>query len=123
MNLDLTPETLEAGYDFLRTMKPFSRWGLPPAASTKVTFHIAKSTRWYGQAYQYRDEERWGIEVSAGMVSHTTTFLAVLGHEMIHLRQIIGGRNTRNVAHNAEFRRLAAQVCRIHGLDLKAFWC
>jgi hypothetical protein len=29
----------------------------------------------------------------------------------------------KNTGHDAEFLRLAAQVCRIHGLDLKAFWC
>jgi SprT-like family len=58
------------------------------------------------------------IRVSEAKNGHTETLLATLSHEMLHLRlDLIGDRSN----HGVRFRRMAAQVCRAHGFDLKAF--
>ena len=58
------------------------------------------------------------IRISEAKNGYTSTLLATMGHEMIHLRQeIIRDRSH----HGALFKRMAAQVCRAHGFDLKTF--
>ena len=58
------------------------------------------------------------IRVSEAKNGFTTTLLASVAHEMCHLRQeAIGDRSH----HGARFKRMAAQVCRAHGFDLKMF--
>lgn len=43
-----------------------------------------------------------------------------MAHEMIHLHQHLRKTETR-AQHNAEFKRLAAQVCAQHIFDPKSF--
>ena len=58
------------------------------------------------------------IRVSEAKNGFTVTLLASVAHEMCHLRQErIGDRSH----HGAKFKRMAAQVCRAHGFDLKTF--
>jgi hypothetical protein len=58
------------------------------------------------------------IRVSAERQGHTASLLATIAHEMIHLRQqLIGDRGH----HSARFHKMAAQVGRAHGFDIKTF--
>lgn len=110
----MTPETLRAAYAFLRTTKPFSRWGLPSAG--EVAFAVLKTRGVYGD-YRFQDG-RHRIRASSGMNGHAVTLLETIAHEMVHLRQAI---NALEVNHGRYFRASAKQVCRHHGFDPKRF--
>jgi predicted SprT family Zn-dependent metalloprotease len=108
----LTPEMCVAAYEFLNTTRPFRRWKLPPADD--VEFEVTNERSTFG----WHQENR--IAISDASNGHTATFLQSMAHEMIHLHQLI--RKTGSpTGHNAEFHRLARQVCRHHGFDPKAF--
>lgn len=114
---------LEAAYDFLRTTPPFLRWRLPE--SDDVVFRVLNSNKDFG-AYHYQDGAHT-IDCSCKMVGHTETLMSLMAHEMIHLRLALTGQEYKNIKakptiHNAAFKRYAAQVCRYHGFDPKAFY-
>jgi hypothetical protein len=111
----LTPEMLEAAYEFLRTSEPFRRWKLPHADD--IAFRITRHADRFGE---FEAGDPPAISVSDRIVGHTQTLLMTLAHEMIHLRHHrLGARN--DVEHGTRFRRDAAHVCRHHGWDAKAF--
>ena len=110
--LPLTPERLASVYELLRAFPPFHRWKLPPASEVK--FHVAKTDRLHAQ--WWIDGERHNIQVSEKKHGHLASLVATMAHELIHVYQRAKGSET-NAEHNAEFRRLAAQVCRRLGFD------
>jgi predicted SprT family Zn-dependent metalloprotease len=59
------------------------------------------------------------IAISAQKVRTSQMLIATMAHEMIHLYQDESG--TARGHHNAEFRRLAARVCAVHGFDPEEF--
>jgi len=120
LTLPLSPEMLAAAYDFLSVTPPFDKWNLPP--SEDIGFKVSRSRAWFGQ-YRW-DGNRHTIAISANSVAYAGTLMATMGHEMIHLHleelgmDDRGGPNT----HNGAFRRLAEEVCKVHGFDPKAFY-
>ena len=112
----LTPEMLEAAYEFLRTTEPFRRWKLPHADD--IAFKITRHADRFG-TFDATDPPQ--ISVSDRVVGHTQTLLMTLAHEMIHLRHHLTREARSDVEHGARFRRHAARVCRQHGWDAKAF--
>jgi len=111
----ITPEGCASLYDALRAQYPFCDWSLPEA--DEVEFHVVRSRRVYG-TYHYGDDH--AITVSERIVGHWSTLSETIAHEMIHLYQSL--RNTQSRAeHNAEFRGLAALVCREFGFDERCF--
>jgi len=120
MALSLTPDMLEAAYEFLRTTPPFKSWHLPHA--DEVTFVVSRHKKFVGYHRGIRrkiyDHE---IGISDVCVGHTNTLLRTLAHEMIHQYQQRARTDTPNTEHNAEFMRLARIVCRYHGWDEKEF--
>ena len=113
MSLPLTPEIVEAAYEFLRKTPPFRRWKLPQPDD--VVFHV-KAQRSHMADYLF-DDKRHHISVSAKMVGHTDTLLKCVAHEMAHMRQQVMG--DRSLAHNANFFRLTARISKYHGFDPK----
>lgn len=120
MTLPLTPATLEAAYEYLRTTPPFSAWSLPEGDEIKFT--VSRSRKWF--ARYGRVNGKHAIEVSANSVGHGTTLMTSLGHEMVHLHLEELGMDRRGTTntHSGAFRRLAEEVCKMHGWDLKAFY-
>jgi hypothetical protein len=115
MSLRLSPDILAAGYEFLRETKPFRGWNLPP--SDDIEFHVVRNPKMHADFGVEKGAPI--IRVSENGAGHTVSLLAVLAHEMIHLRQwLIGSRDT----HGSTFRRMAASVCREHGFDVKTFY-
>ena len=125
MTLPLSPDVLAAAYDFLAATEPFRRWNLPD--SEDVRFRVVRSRAMFAQ-YVWEGagaDVRHTIEMSSATVGHTKTLLESLGHEMIHLHLRLTGMESRSKdpnVHNMAFRKLAADVCRIHGFDPKAFY-
>lgn len=108
----ITPDIMAAAYDFLRTTAPFKQWKLPP--SDHVEFHVSHKRGLLGEAW-YAGADVPAIAVSERGVSHTTTLIRVMAHEMVHI-------STREAfLHSEEFHRRAASVCRHHGFDPKEF--
>lgn len=120
MTLPLTPEMLTAAYDYLRTTPPFNGWSLPEG--DEVKFKVGKFRGKFA-AYQW-DGKQHTITMSGAAIGHTCTLLETLAHEMIHLHLEDTGNESRGNenAHNAWFRKFAAQVCKYHGFDPKAFY-
>jgi hypothetical protein len=119
MTLPLTPDIIEAAYEFLRVTPPFKGWRLPPGDD--VVFHVCGS-KWMGYYCREIATGLHHISLSAKRVGHTNTVFHVMAHEMIHLHQAVAKTETANTEHNAEFNRLARQVCRLHGWDWKEFY-
>jgi len=88
-----------------------------------VKFIVGKFGGTFAQ-YQW-DGNRHTVSFSEKAIGHSYTLLVVLSHEMIHMHlEETGMESTspRASVHNAAFRKLAAQVCRVHGFDPKAFY-
>ena len=121
MTLPITPEMIAAAYDYLKATPPFVKWSLPE--SDEVKFSVAKFKRDYA-SYQW-DGKRHHIRMSANAIGHSLTLFRYLAHEMIHLHLEETGMESRTGGqdtHNAAFKVLAAQVCKVHGFDPKAFY-
>jgi len=121
MTLPLTPETLAAAYDYLRSTPPFNRWNLPEPED--VVFKVARTRTMFG-SYQ-REGERHIITASSGKIGQTGTLLRLLAHEMVHLHLEMTGLESKRggpETHNTAFRQFAAQICKAHGFDPKEFY-
>jgi len=119
-HLPLTPEVLAAAYDYLAACEPFCKWNLPD--SDDIKFRVIRSNKVFAQ-YVYDGGHT--IEVSSANVGHTKTLMETMAHELIHLHLRLTGMESKSSnpnVHNMPFRKLAAQACRVHGWDLKAFY-
>lgn len=117
MTLRITPESLAAAYECLRAFHPFKRWALPPATTLK--FRVVRSRENHGAFWM--DGATPVVEVSERKHGHLGSLMETVGHEMIHLRQRLKKTETPNAQHNAEFNRLAIQVCKTFGWDAGQF--
>lgn len=116
MTLKLTPQTLEACYEYLRTTEPFKYMRLPSGASVK--FVVTRTAGWYGDCDgpfgpNKRRKFSWIIGVSTVKNGHTRTLVQTMAHEMIHVKA--------GPSHGKRFKHYASKVCRYHGFDPKEF--
>jgi hypothetical protein len=119
MALRLTTENLPAAYEYLRACEPFCRWGLPEA--DEVAFRVSRHKDRFGHMRGDAGSPGAEIAVSEACVGSSARLIEVVGHEMIHLHQHMRKTETSGAQHNAEFKRLARQVCAEHVFDFKAF--
>ncbi len=120
MSLRITPDIIEAAYEFLRTTPPFKGWRLPPA--DEVEFVVSRHTQFLGYHRGMRRKlHSHEIGISEMCVGHTNTLLRTMAHEMIHQYQQRNRLETPNTEHNAHFMQMARRVCRYHGWDEKEF--
>jgi len=119
MSLPLTPDILRAAYEFMRATPPFRSWKLPVGSA--VEFHVLRTKQFEGDHTVYCRTNEHVIRVSAGKIGHANSLLAVMGHEMIHMKQETDKTCTPNTVHNRAFHRTAAIVCRYHGFDPQLF--
>ena len=118
--LPLTPNMVAAVYECLRQFPPFSSWKLPPAE--EVEFRVNNQPNTMGEYTRYARTVDHIVIVSSLTIGHFATLASVVAHEMVHLKQALDKTEpARAGGHNAEFCRLAKQVCKIHGWDYKAF--
>lgn len=117
MALIPTPDHLRASYDYLRAFRPFNRWPMPDSAT--LAFRVTRERNTAGWYIRVGDAHK--IIVSARHAGSHLTVLKIVAHEMIHLKQaIVGTESPAN--HNADYKRLAAIVCRAWGWDDKDFY-
>jgi hypothetical protein len=118
--LHLTPEMLENAYEYLCATLPFRRMNRPHADNLFFRVMGARDRFGHFKGRIKDDSDINEIGVSQRIVHSTHMLMATMAHEMIHLYQHEKGGCTRGV-HNAQFKRIAARVCRIHGFDLETF--
>lgn len=120
MALRLTPENLPAAYEYLRACEPFRRWKLPEADDVRfcVTREVWTAGYHRGEQRVFDDHE---IGISELCVASTDVLMQRMSHEIIHLFQRRNRLETKNTQHNADFRRRAGAVCRVHVFDPAAF--
>lgn len=117
MTLPLTPDSLAAAYDYLRTTPPFKRWKLP--VSDEVEFRVTRHRGEYG-AHDVRRSEHC-VWVSSSIVTTTERLMMTMAHEMLHAYQDGIAKTATRTVHNREFHRLAARVCKSHGWAVGEF--
>jgi hypothetical protein len=108
----VTPDAIEGAYEFLRRLKPFRSWKLPPPE--EIEFHVVKIRKLHGD-YSYPPHT---IRASQHDGLHLNTFLQTIAHESIHMKCVLDGLP---VDHGKAFRKLAAQVCKEFGWDFNTF--
>jgi hypothetical protein len=121
MTIPLSPEVLAAAYSYLDTTPPYKKWNLPHAED--IIFRVGRRPKEAGR-YQW-DGTHHVITASVHGVGHTDSVMRFMAHEKIHLYlEIMGWESKSHSAevHNAAFRKFAAQACKHHGWDLKAFY-
>ena len=112
--LRLTPENLAAAYAFLKTTMPFCRWRLPDA--DEVRFSVYRHQGFCGD-YRFL-KGRHHIRISETCIGRTVPLIAVMAHEMVHVKcQMRGDKST----HGAMLNRYGRIVCKHHGFDPKLF--
>jgi hypothetical protein len=113
----VTDERVREAYLFLRGLPPFNRWDMPPAS--KCTFGLLVGASHHAE---YVKDGKHLILVNADTHITLTDTLMSVAHEMVHQRQQILGRLPLvKDSHNAEFRRMAKQVCSAMGWELQKF--
>jgi len=117
MSLPLTPDVLEAAYNYLRTCPPIRTWKLPEADA--VEFHVSAAKDREGD-WEVKNG-RHSLRISWRTIGQTDSLMQVMAHEMVHMFQHISKSETANVVHNMRFKQLARMVCRVHGWDAKKF--
>jgi hypothetical protein len=116
MTLHLTPEILVQAYELLRATPPFKRWKLPHA--DEVEFRVAKLSEPHSAEYTFSNTVAHRITVCPVENDTLAELLCAMAHEMTHMRQYAGRPGP---SHGPTFKRLAAQVCRVHGFDEATF--
>lgn len=117
MTLHLTPEMLEATYEFIRKLPPANRWKLLEADD--VEFRVTHAMDYEGLFDTGKDGTP-RISVSARKVGRLDHLLETVWHETIHLYLDESGTGDRG-EHGAEFNRLKTLVCKYNGFDPKRF--
>lgn len=114
----LTPKSLEAAYDYLRTTPPFKKWNLPEGEDMK--FIVSRSNQTCG-SYTSDNLGNHYISISQKLIGHTHNLIGTMAHEMVHLHQRLTKMETKGVQHNGAFLKLGERVCKVHGFDPKLF--
>jgi len=123
LSFHLTPQTMEAAYELLRTTPPFKGWKLPPGDTLR--FEVIAHPRWFGRCFYWYDDKKpkdgvYGFEGSYRCIRQLSTLIAFMSHEMCHLKEFLDG-SRGDVEHGASFKALAKRVCKVHGFDEGAF--
>lgn len=114
--MHLTPDILELTYDYLRHLPPFKGWRLPPGDT--IEFFLTNHKVAAGVCDVWTDG-RIRISISTELVAHTSTLLAIMAHEMVHVH--VDRHKKERAHHGPVFKRYAARVCKQHGFDPKMF--
>lgn len=119
MTLQLTPDILEACYEYLRVTAPFNRCRLPDPDD--LEFRVTRHNDRFGH-FDDRDGKHPfpNISISEKFVKTTLGLAEVMSHELVHVALFVRG-DAGWEKHGASFKRMAKAVCRHHGFDPKTF--
>lgn len=114
--MHITPDSMEASYELLRTTLPFRRWNLPHP--DKLDFRVLVTRERYGHFRAYTNSDLVGEIAVSTKVKTLHMLNEVMGHEMVHIRQ---EALVYRDFHGKHFQRLAKLVCQRHGWNLASF--
>lgn len=117
--MKLTVRQLKAVYVMLSQFPPLVRWNLPPVGDVRFAVRLEKGSSEEVLAH-YNITPAGRHEISFDGHAHwtMTKLIAIMAHEIVHLRQeMLGRRPNSDHQHNGTFKRLAAQVCSAMGYD------
>lgn len=117
MSLRLSPDTLAAAYEYLRTTDPFKGWKLPH--SDEVAFHVIRASNVFAD-FGVEEDGTPVIRVSTAKNGHTATVLMSVAHEIVHYHQYLAGLD-KGSEHNLDFKKKAKRICAVHGWDVAMF--
>lgn len=116
--MQLTTDIVEGMYNLLLLTPPFRGWRLPP--SDDVVFGIMRHPDRGGDYCWDPVKKQHKIQVNDSWCGNLVSLVRIVAHEMVHLHLQIAYPRDR-AHHGRRFLRCAAQVCRHHHLDPKAF--
>lgn len=102
-------------YELVRTLPPFSKWGLPEA--DEVEFHISGFRDKHGDY----SKDPHTIRLSRHSTAHLNTALEVMAHETLHMAQAILRIAPKHEGHDAWFREKWVHIAKDYGWDAKKF--
>ena len=109
----VTAERILAVYVMLRAFPPFNRWGLPAKINTEAVPYKSFRADFNPNTHTMR--------VSYVKVTTFHCLVEAVGHEICHMRQDKIGRWPVKDEHNADFQRMAKQVCKHFPFDFGNF--
>jgi hypothetical protein len=112
----LTREMLAAAYDLLELTEPFCRWNLP--SSDEIKFEVTGHKGRQGECVINGPDMH--VRISTHHIGRIASLMETMAHEMVHLHTYVAGITEKD-PHGPGFRKLALQVCRVHGFDPKQF--
>ena len=115
--MKITKDVISHAYELLRHCEPFDKWNLPEPED--VQFKVAKSKSCYGW-HNTRSQKKHTIAISKNLLSSIPFLIEIVAHEMIHMH-MSHSHITDTSDHGPAFKAFAAQVCKIHHFDPKAF--
>lgn len=117
--LNLTPEIAVAIYELLRHCPPFNKWHLPHADDIEFCITAHEDRHADSTIKKRKKLVKRRIRVSSAICHSLRSTIEAIAHEMCHLRQYDLGAWREN--HGPVFKRLAKQVCKIHGFERGTF--
>jgi hypothetical protein len=123
MTIEVTPQMIEATYDLLALTEPFRRWQIPHGENVQFSAKRELKRAGWQRSETIKSETETRLKhrmnISPRHIGHLSTLTEIVAHEMIHV--YLDEIKVHEVEHGPAFRKLALEVCRIHGFDPRHF--
>lgn len=113
--LRLNEDVLRECYGLFDATEPFCHWGLPNKHD--VVFKVMRMKDTAGDHSFEKLKKLHIIRVSSRCVGTYTRLGMIMGHEMIHVAEVVLGTVSRGAMHNKAFMKMSDEVCSCHGFD------
>lgn len=111
----LSPDVLRECYGLLDATEPFCHWGLP--GKHDVTFRVMRMKGTAGDHHFNKGRNLHTVRISSRCVGTFFRLGMIMGHEMIHVAEIVLGTVSPGAMHNKAFLKMSDEVCACHGFD------
>jgi hypothetical protein len=113
--LHLNEEVLRNTYGMLHSTEPFCHWGLPDKHD--VVFKVMRMRDTSGDHHYDRQKNLHTIRISSRCVGTFMRLGLIMGHEMVHVAEVVLKTVSKGAMHNRAFLRMSDEVCSCHGFD------
>lgn len=113
--LRLNEDVLRECYGLFDATEPFCHWGMPNKHD--VVFKIMRKKDTSGDHSFDKVKKVHTIRISSRCVGTFHRLGIIMGHEMIHVAEVVLGTVSRGAMHNKAFMKMSDEVCSCHGFD------